>query len=98
MVNTTRSSKADIWMNKVQLEEVQCFKKLGTTFSKYVGCAADVHHELCKSVVVPIMMYGCKTWTMLTESEQRIKAFEMKWFRRLLRILLQGAKDKRLYL
>lgn len=46
MVNTTRSSKADIWMNKVQLDEVQCFKKLGTTISKYVGCAADVHHRI----------------------------------------------------
>lgn len=42
--------------------------------------------RLYKYLIVPIMFYGCETWTLLKEQKRRIQAFEMKCFRKLIRI------------
>ena len=42
--------------------------------------------KLYKSPATFILLYGCKTWTLLADSEKRIQAFETKCRRRLLRI------------
>ncbi|KAI8502174.1 hypothetical protein Bbelb_197620 [Branchiostoma belcheri] len=45
-----------------------------------------VKYKLYKSLVVSILLYGCETWTLLTDTERRIQAFETKSLRRLLGI------------
>ena len=40
--------------------------------------------RLYKSLVVSMLTYGCGSWTLKAESERRIAAFEMKFFRRIL--------------
>lgn len=35
-------------------------------------------YKLYKSLVVPILLYRCDTWTLLTETERRIQGFENK--------------------
>ena len=42
--------------------------------------------KLYKSLVSSIFLYGCKTWTLLADSERRIQAFETKCLRKLRRI------------
>lgn len=37
--------------------------------------------RLYKSLIVPIMLYGWKTWTLLPKQERQIQAFDMKCFR-----------------
>ncbi|PVD26746.1 hypothetical protein C0Q70_14424 [Pomacea canaliculata] len=34
-----------------------------------------------KSLVIPVLTYGCETWTLLSEQEKKIAAFEMKCYR-----------------
>ena len=47
--------------------------------------------RLVKAMVFPVAMYGCKFWTVKTAECQRIDAFELWCWRRLLRLLgLQG--------
>ena len=41
--------------------------------------------RLVKAVVFPVVMYGCESWTKKAE-RQRIKAFELWSWRRLLRV------------
>ena len=41
---------------------------------------------LVKAVVFPVVMYGCETWTMKKAEFQRIDAFELWCWRRLLRV------------
>ena len=36
-------------------------------------------------MVFPVVMYGCKSWTIKTAEHQRIGAFELWYWRRLLR-------------
>ena len=41
---------------------------------------------LVKVVVFPVVMYGCESWTMKKAERQRIDAFELWCWRRLLRV------------
>ena len=41
---------------------------------------------LVKAVVFPVVMYGCERWTMKKAERQRIDAFELWCWRRLLRV------------
>ena len=46
---------------------------------------------LVKAVVFPVVMYGCENWTIKKAEHQRIDAFKLWCWRRLLRSLgLQG--------
>ena len=42
--------------------------------------------HLAKAMVFPVVMYGCKSWTILKIERQRIDAFELWCWRRLLRV------------
>ena len=40
-------------------------------------------------MVFPVVMYGCESWTMKKTEHQKIDAFEVWYWRRLLRVLGQ---------
>ena len=42
--------------------------------------------HLLKAMVFPIVMYGCESWTLKKGEQQRIDAFELWYWRRLLRV------------
>src|SRR5574340_846678 len=41
---------------------------------------------LIKAMVFPVVMYGCESWTVKRPERQRIDAFELWCWRRLLRV------------
>src|SRR5574337_325222 len=41
---------------------------------------------LVKAMVFPVVMYGCESWTVKKAEYQRIDAFELQCWRRLLRV------------
>ena len=41
---------------------------------------------LVKAMVFPVVMYGCERWTIKKAERQRIDAFELRCWRKLLRI------------
>ena len=41
---------------------------------------------LVKAMVFPVVMYGCESWTVKKDERQRIDAFELWCWRRLLRV------------
>ena len=41
---------------------------------------------LVKTMVFPVVMYGCESWTIKKAEHQRIDAFELWYWRRLLRV------------
>ena len=43
--------------------------------------------RLVKAMVFPVVMYGCENWTIKKAEHQRIDAFELWCWRRLLRVL-----------
>ena len=42
--------------------------------------------RLVKAMIFPIVMYGCESWTIKKAEHQRIDAFELRCWRRLLRV------------
>ena len=42
--------------------------------------------RLVKAMVFPVVMYGCKSWTIKKAEPRRIDAFELRCWRRLLRV------------
>ena len=52
--------------------------------SRDITLPTKVH--LLKAVVFPVVMYGCKSWTVKKAERRRIDAFELWCQRRLLRV------------
>ena len=52
--------------------------------SRDITLSTKVH--LVKAVVFPVVMYGCESWTIEKAERQRIDAFELWCWRRLLRV------------
>ena len=50
---------------------------------KDITLPAKVH--LVKAMVFPVVMYGCESWTIKKDKHQRIDAFELWCWRRILR-------------
>ena len=42
--------------------------------------------RLVKAMIFPVVMYGCESWTVKKAEHQRIDAFELWCWRRLLRV------------
>ena len=52
--------------------------------SRDIMLLTNVH--LLKAMVFPVVMYGCESWTVKKAEQQRIDAFELWCWRRLLRV------------
>ena len=52
--------------------------------SRDITLSIEVH--LVKAMVFPVVVYGCESWTVKKAERQRIDAFELWCWRRLLRV------------
>ena len=52
--------------------------------SRDITLPTKVH--VVKAMVFPVVMYGCESWTVKKAEHQRIDAFELQCWRRLLRV------------
>ena len=53
---------------------------------KSIDIALPTKVHLVKAMVFPVVMYGCESWTVKKIEHQRIDAFELCCWRRLLRV------------
>ena len=49
-------------------------------------CFLTTKVRLVKAMVFPVVMYGCESWTVKKAEHRRIDAFELRCWRRLLRV------------
>ena len=61
--------------------------------SRDITLSAKVH--LVKAMAFPVVMYGCESWTMKKAERQRIGAFELCCWRRLLRVLWTARRSNK---
>ena len=50
------------------------------------GITLPTKIHLVKAIIFPVVMYGCESWTVKKAECQRIDAFEVWWWGRLLRV------------
>ena len=60
--------------------------------SRDITLPTKVH--LVKAMVFPVVMYGCESWTAKKAKHQRIDAFELWCWRRLLRVSWTARRSK----
>ena len=48
---------------------------------------------IVKALVFPVVMYGCGSWTIKKTEHQRIDAFELQCWKRLLRVLWTASRS-----
>ena len=61
--------------------------------SRDITLTTKVH--LVKAMVFPIVMYGYESWTVKKAEHWRIDAFELWWWRRLLRVTWTARRSNR---
>ena len=64
--------------------------------SRDINLPTDVH--LVKAMVFPVVMYVCESWTIKKAEHRRIDAFELWFWRRLLRVLWTARRSKQFIL
>ena len=64
--------------------------------SRDITLPTNVH--LGKAMVFPVVMYGCESWTLKKAEPQRIDAFELWYWRRLLRVPWTARRSNQLIL
>ena len=60
--------------------------------SRHITLPTKVH--LVKAIVFPVVMYGCENWSLKKTERQRIDAFELWYWRRLLRVPWTARRSK----
>ena len=66
-------------------------RKAMTNLFRDITLPTKVH--LVKSMAFPVVMYGCKSWTIKNAEYWRIDAFELWFWRRLLRVPWTARRD-----
>ena len=61
-------------------------KKLKNMTRLWKGSDEALKLKFLKSLIFPIAKYGAETWSLSKQAEQRINAFEMKSYRKILRV------------
>ena len=61
--------------------------------SRDITLPTKVH--LVKAMVYPVVMYGCKSWTIKKAEHQRTDSFELWCWRRLLRVLWTARRSNK---
>ena len=59
--------------------------------SRHITLLTKVH--VVKAIVFPVVMHGCESWTIKRAECQRIDTFELRCWRRLLRVLLTARRS-----
>ena len=65
---------------------------------KSIDITLPIEVLLVKAVVFPVVMYGCESWTIKKAEHQRIDAFELWCWRRLLRVPRTARRSNQLIL
>ena len=60
--------------------------------SRDITLATKFH--IVKAMVFPVVMYGCENWTIKRAEHQRIDGFELRCWRRLLRVPWAARRSK----
>ncbi|KAJ4441837.1 hypothetical protein ANN_11696, partial [Periplaneta americana] len=74
--NIVRNGNTQI--GNLSFEEVEKFKYLGAT-----SAVKNLKVRIYKTVILPVVLYGCETWTLTLREEQRLKVFENKVLRKI---------------
>ena len=76
------------------MENNACHSKFIDSILKSRDITLQTKVRLVKAMVFPVVTYGCESWTTKKAEHQRIDAFELRCWIRLLRVLWTARRSK----
>jgi hypothetical protein len=75
----------DIKVDHKSFERVTKFKYLGTTITNQNDTHEEVRRRLNsgKTIILPVILYGCETWSLTQREEHGLQVFENRMLRRI---------------
>jgi hypothetical protein len=46
----------------------------------------NIKVEICKTIILPVVLYGCESWSLTLKEEHRLRVFENRVQRRMFRL------------
>ena len=75
--------------NSIQ-EEIKCRVKAGNscyysvqTLLSYRLLSKNLKIKIYKTIILPAVLYGCETWSLILREERRLRVFENRILRRI---------------
>ena len=78
--------KRSLLLGKKAMRNLDCILK-----SRDISVLTEIH--IVKAVVFPVVIYGCENWTIKKAERQRIGAFELWCWRKLLKVPWTGERS-----
>ena len=74
-------------MNRLQKAR-SAFQRLGKVWAaRGIGSRTKIH--ILKTLVRPVLIYGCETWKITKADERKLNSFQCQWLRRIIKIKWQ---------
>jgi hypothetical protein len=54
----------------------ECFYHSVQSLLSSLLVSRNAKFEICKTVILPVVMYGCETWSFTLREEHRLRVFE----------------------
>jgi hypothetical protein len=62
--------------------------------SVFSSAVKNLKIRICKTIILLLVLYGCETWSLTLREEQRLRVFENRVLRRILRDEVMGGWRK----
>jgi hypothetical protein len=49
----------------------------------YGFLSKNIKIKICKSIILPVVLYGCETWSLALREERRLRVFENRVLKRI---------------
>lgn len=82
-INSQCNPKREIFSRIEQARKI--FVRMKSFFTRR-DLSAELRTRMARCYVFSVLLYGCESWTLDSQTEKRIEAFEMYVYRRMLRI------------
>jgi hypothetical protein len=57
-------------------------------------CSTNLKVEIYKTIILPIVLYGCETWSLTLTEEHRLRVFENRVVRRIFELKRDEVMEK----
>jgi hypothetical protein len=60
-----------------------CYRSVENFLSFRLLSKKNVKIKIYKTIIIPVILYGCKTWSLILREEHRLRVFENRVLRRI---------------
>ena len=79
---------AFIYQNSIQedikqIEVMECLLSFSAESFVCSLLSKNIKSKICRTIILPLVLYGCETWSLTLREERRLRVFENRVFRRI---------------